>query len=110
MAEFIEYFLGGVLLYQGEQALLMSTQALALALQLRGQTVPPALLLAQDVEAMLAQYQTLTEPAQLSRLNRIIACYQANDRVALEQAVFEQGLLSSKIKLLAMLSNYVINL
>ena len=109
MAEFIEYFWVAYC-YQGDQALLMSTQALALALQLRGQTVPPALLLAQDVEAVLAQYQALTEPDQLSHLNHIIACYQTNDRAALEQAVFEQGLLSSKIKLLAMLGNDVVNL
>ena len=109
MAEFIEYFWVAYC-YQGDQALLMSTQALALALQLRGQTVPPALLLAQDVEAVLAQYQALTEPDQLNHLNRIIAYYQSNDRAALEQAVFEQGLLSSKIKLLAMLGNYMVNL
>ena len=88
----------------------MSTQALALVLQLRGQTVPPALLLAQDVEAVLAQYQTLTELDQLGHLNHIIACFHANDRAALEQAVFEQGLLPSKIKLLAMLGNYVVTL
>ncbi len=109
MAEFIEYFWVAYC-YQGDQALLMSTQALALALQLRGQTVPPALLLAQDVETILAQYQALTEPDQLNHLNHIIACYQANDRAALEQAVFEQGLLPSKIKLLAMLGNYVVTL
>ena len=109
MAEFIGYFWVAYCC-QGEQALLLSTQALALVLQLRGQTVPPALLLAQDVEAVLAQYQTLTESAQLNHLNRIIACYQANDRAALEQAVFEQGLLPSKIKLLAMLGNYVVTL
>ena len=72
MAEFIEYFWVAYC-YQDDQALLMSTQALALALQLRGQTVPPDLLLAQDVEAVLAQYQALTEPAQLNHLNRIIA-------------------------------------
>ena len=81
-----------------------------LVLQLRGQTVPPALLPAQDVEAVLAQYQALTEPDQLNHLNRIIACYQANDRAALKQAVFEQGLLPSKIKLLAILGNYVVTL
>ena len=109
MAEFIEYF-WVVYCYQGGKALLMPTQALALVLQLRGQTVPPALLLAQDVEAVLAQYQALTEPDQLNHLNHIIACYQANDRAALEQAVFEQGLLPSKIKLLAMLGNYVVTL
>ena len=109
MAEFIEYFWVAYC-YQSDQALLLSTQAVALVLQLRGQTVPPALLLAQDVGAVLTQYQVLTEPTQLSYFNHIIACYQANDRAVLEQAVFEQGLLPSKIKLLAMLGNYVVNL
>ena len=109
MAEFIGYFWVAYCC-QGEQALLLSTQALALVLQLRGQTATPALLLAQDVEAVLAQYQALTEPDQLNHLNRIIACYQANDRAALKQVVFEQGLLPSKIKLLAILGNYVVTL
>ena len=109
MAEFIGYFWVAYCC-QGEQALLLSTQALALVLQLRGQTAPPALLLAQDVEAVLAQYQALTESDQLSHLNHTIACFHANDRAALEQAVFEQGLLPSKIKLLAMLGNYVVTL
>ena len=46
VAEFIGYFCGAYC-YQGEQALLLSTQALALVL--RGQTMPRALWLAHDV-------------------------------------------------------------
>ena len=48
MAEFIGYFWVAYC-YQGDKALLMSTQALALVLQLRGQTMPRALWLAHDV-------------------------------------------------------------
>ena len=52
----------------------------------------------------------LTEPVQLHHLNHIIACYRANNWATLEQAVFKQGLLPSKIKPLAILGNYVMTL
>ena len=109
MAKFIEYFWVAYC-YKGDAALLISTQALALALNLRGLPVPPTLASANSVAEVLALYQTLTEAEHLPHLQQLIACYHAQERAALEQAVFYQGVLPSKIKLLAMLGNHIVEL
>ena len=108
-AELIEYFWVAYC-YQGDAALLISTQALALALELRGVPVPPTLAHAHTASEVLALYQALIEVEHLPHLQHLISCYHAQERAALEQAVFYQGVLPSKIKLLAMLGNHIVAL
>ena len=90
--------------------MLISTQALTLALELRGVAVPPTLASAHTVNEVLALYQALIEAEHLPHLHHLISCHHAQNRAALEQALFYQGVLPSKIKLLAMLGNHIVGL
>lgn len=107
--EIVEFFLTAFL-YKGDRALQTATEAIRYALELNGKTVPELADSGANAVELFRQVITWFDGEDTSYLKEVLHLMENGDSQAIEEKVLSDGLVPTRLKLLNMVGNHVVEL